>query len=472
MHYLFFFPAVAVVYFSIPHRLRWIALLAASYYFYMCWKPEYALLIIVSTSVNYAAALFMGKTSNQKAKNTYLLVSIIANLGMLFGFKYFNFFNESARTLFSHFNFLYTIPAFNVLLPVGISFYTFQALGYTIDVYRGQREPEKHFGIFALYVAFFPQLVAGPIERSTRLLPQFFQKKEFDVHRATDGLKLMLWGLFKKVVIADRLALYVNAVYNNQAHHGGSTLLVATFFFSFQIYCDFSGYSDIAIGSARVFGYELMDNFKRPYFAQSIREFWKRWHISLSSWFKDYLYIPLGGSRVAEWRWQCNLMLVFVISGLWHGANWTFLAWGGLHGFYLLFAIWTSNLREKLAIRLFRDHYTRARKMAAMLMTFGLVSLSWIVFRANSITDVWYIGKKIVFFRGAFFIGELPNLLFSVFGILFLLIVELWEEYFSENILLAFRSHELVKQLYYAFLVIIILLTGVFDAGQFIYFQF
>ncbi|MFC1608484.1 MBOAT family O-acyltransferase [Candidatus Latescibacterota bacterium] len=332
IHYFFFFPVIVAVFYSIPHRFRWMLLLAASYYFYMCWKPEYLVLILIATAVNYLAGLMMGAAASVKARKLYLVLSLSTSLGILFCFKYFNFFNESFRALFTRLNLLYDVQAFEVLLPVGISFFTFQALSYSIDVYRGDREPEKHPGIFALYVAFFPQLVAGPIERSTRLMPQFFKKVPFGCDRVTDGLKKILVGLFKKVVIADRLALYVDAVYNNQAQHSGSTLLLATIFFSFQIYCDFSGYSDIAIGSARVLGYELMENFKRPYLSRSVGEFWKRWHISLSTWFRDYLYIPLGGSRVAYWRRYTNIFIVFLISGLWHGANWTFVVWGALHG--------------------------------------------------------------------------------------------------------------------------------------------
>lgn len=236
-----------------------------------------------------------------------------------------------------------------MLLPVGISFYTFQSLSYSIDVYRGEKEPERNFGKFALYVAFFPQLVAGPIERSTNLLPQFDRRISFDYDRFVSGLRLMLWGFFKKIVIADRLAIYVNEVYNSPAEFQGLTLILATYFFAFQIYCDFSGYSDIAIGAARIMGYDLMINFRQPYFSQSIAEFWKRWHISLSTWFKDYLYIPLGGNRVAKNRWYFNLMAVFLISGLWHGANWTFVLWGFLHGFYLVFSIWTQNIRDTIS---------------------------------------------------------------------------------------------------------------------------
>jgi len=314
IEFLVFFFIVVVFYFSIPYRFRWILLLAASYYFYMCWRPEYIILIIASTLVDYIAGLKMGGIESKPRRKKYLIISLMINLGLLFSFKYFNFFNDSLRILFSRYNMLYRVPSFNILLPVGISFYTFQTLSYTIDVYRGERRPERHLGIFALYVAFFPQLVSGPIERSKRLLPQFYKRFDFDYKRLTHGLRLMLWGFFQKVVIADRLAIVVDHVYNNPSEHTSTAFIIATYFFAFQIYCDFAGYTDIARGAAKILGYELMLNFQRPYFAKSIRDFWRRWHISLTSWFRDYLYIPLGGNRVVKWRWYYNLFIVFFIS--------------------------------------------------------------------------------------------------------------------------------------------------------------
>ncbi|MCB0064655.1 MAG: MBOAT family protein, partial [Caldilineaceae bacterium] len=332
LQFIIFFPAVVTIYFLLPHRYRWLLLLAASYYFYAAWQIEYTLLIFISTAVDYAMAHLMAQSEKLWHRRAYLGVSLLVNLGLLFGFKYFNFFNESVRATLNLFNIFYNVPAFQVLLPVGISFYTFQTLSYTIDVYRGKLAPERHFGRFALYVAFFPQLVAGPIERATHLLPQFHQPMTFNQTRIASGLRLLLWGMFKKVVIADRLALYVNQVYDHPGDHGALTLLIASYFFAFQIYCDFSGYSDIAIGAARVMGFDLMENFRQPYMARSIAGFWRRWHISLSTWFRDYLYIPLGGNRVARWRWYSNLFLVFLVSGLWHGAAWHFVIWGALHG--------------------------------------------------------------------------------------------------------------------------------------------
>ncbi len=328
IEFLIFFPIVSIVHFLIPHKYRWVWLLLASYYFYMSWRIEYITLIWISTLIDYFAGRQMGKTDDRKKKRKYLLLSLFANLGLLFTFKYWNFFTSSLNIVLRAMHITYEIPYLNVVLPVGISFYTFQTLSYTIDVYRGVKSTEKHLGIFALYVAFFPQLVAGPIERSTNLLPQFFEKHNIDWRRIVDGLKLMMWGMFKKVVIADRLAVFVDRVYGNPYDYTGLSHIVATIFFAFQIYCDFSGYSDIAIGSAQVLGFNLMDNFRRPYFSRSVSEFWRRWHISLSSWFRDYVYIPMGGNRVSPKRWHFNILTVFVVSGLWHGANWTFISQG------------------------------------------------------------------------------------------------------------------------------------------------
>ena len=472
LHFVFFFPVVVALYFATPYRFRWGLLLGASYYFYMCWKPEYVILIMISTLIVYYAGIQMGKTDSKAKRRNYLILSLASNLAILFFFKYFNFFNNSIRSLFEYYNISYGVPTLNILLPVGISFYTFQVLSYSIDVYRGAKEPEKHLGIFALYVAFFPQLVAGPIERSTRLLPQFFKKYDFDYHRVTDGLKRMLWGFFQKLVIADRLAIYVDAVYSNQVHHGGITLLIATLFFTFQVYCDFAGYSNIAIGAAKVMGFELMENFRRPLFSKSIPELWRRWHISLVSWFRDYLYIPLGGNRVGKWRWYCNIMIVFLITGIWHGANWTYMVWGMLHGFYMIFSLWSKNIREKISTFLLLNRFPAFHKCTKILITFVLFSFSLIIFRANSIVDAFDIFKKIITLEGALFIGQPSNFIFSVFAICFLLIVELKQEFFSGGFSFYRNANVVIRQLSYASLILLILLIGVFGGEQFIYFQF
>lgn len=473
LHFLVFFPVVVGLYLVTPNRLRWILLLAASYYFYAAWRVEYLALIIVSTLVDYVAALAMDATENPKKRRLFLLMSLVSNLGILFSFKYFNFFNNSLRAAFAAFQIPYEIPAFNVLLPVGISFYTFQTLSYTIDVYRGHRSAEHHLGIFALYVAFFPQLVAGPIERSTRLLPQFLKKAEVSYDRTVAGLRLMLWGFFKKLVIADRLAAYVNAVYNHPGEHSGLTIVLATYFFAFQIFCDFSGYSDIAIGSARILGYDLMDNFRRPYFAKSIAEFWRRWHISLSTWFRDYLYIPLGGNRVTKWRWYYNLFIVFVISGLWHGANWTFLVWGALHGAYMIVGVASTDWRDRFCSSV--GIRGRIREWIAVAVTFHLVLASWIFFRANTIQDVALLVRRMFTVGGTkltLAVFGRYELLLAFSAILILEVVHLMERREPITRLLDRQPTPVRWALYYAF-TMAILLFGVINQKQaFIYFQF
>ncbi len=399
LHFLGFFPIVVLVYFLLPRRARWAWLLGASYYFYAAWRVEYLGLILISTLTDYTVGRRMGSISEQRRRTPYLLISLVVNLGILFTFKYFNFFNDSTRSLFALFGLDYQLTNLDVLLPVGISFYTFQTLSYTIDVWRGQLEPERHLGRFALYIAFFPQLVAGPIERASRLLPQFRSAftdapVRFDPARVTSGLRLMLWGMFMKVVIADRLALYVNQVYNNPGDYVGLPVLLATYFFAFQIFCDFAGYSNIAIGAARVMGFDLMENFRQPYTSRSVAEFWRRWHISLSTWFRDYVYIPLGGNRVGRARWYTNLFLVFLVSGLWHGAAWTFVIWGALHGVYVVLgaalgsvALWRSRGSQGDAA----SDGSRFPAWIAVFSTFHAVTFAWIFFRANSLADALLI---------------------------------------------------------------------------------
>jgi D-alanyl-lipoteichoic acid acyltransferase DltB (MBOAT superfamily) len=323
----------------------------------------------------------MSQIKEKVKRKKWLLISIFSNIGILFGFKYFNFFSDNIQTLFNNYNIFYEIPLFNVLLPVGISFYTFQTLSYTIDVYNNKTPAQKHLGVFAVYVSFFPQLVAGPIERSNHLLPQFFRKHDFSYIRVKAGLQKMLWGFFKKIVIADNLAILVDGVYNNVDNYSGLTLIVATLFFTFQIYCDFSGYSDIAIGTAKVMGFELRENFKRPYFSKSIRDFWQRWHIT---------YIPLGGNRTIKWRWYYNVFITFLVSGLWHGANWTFVIWGALHGAYLIIALILTNPKKQFS-SLIQKQSKSFNKLLDVTITFILVAFAWIFFRANNLDDAIYI---------------------------------------------------------------------------------
>lgn len=385
--FIVFFGLVVGAYFSVPQRLRWGVLLAASYVFYMWWEPAYAVLIFGSTVVDYVAALMMDRAVEPRRRKALLAVSLTANLGLLFLFKYYDFFRASLASALGPFGLGHPFPELDLLLPVGISFYTFQTLSYTIDVYRRQRPAESHFGVFAVFVSFFPQLVAGPIERSTTLMPQFYERHSVDYERMSSGVKLMLWGFFKKLVIADTLAGAVNTVYGQPEAFGGWALATATVFFAIQIYCDFSGYSDIAIGTARVLGFRLMKNFDRPYFATSISDFWRRWHISLSTWFRDYVYIPLGGNRATRTRWFTNLFITFVVSGLWHGANWTFVVWGALHGAYLIAAIVTEGPRSRWADAVGLTRYPELHKQLKRVVVFGLVCFAWIFFRAESLTD-------------------------------------------------------------------------------------
>jgi D-alanyl-lipoteichoic acid acyltransferase DltB (MBOAT superfamily) len=391
LHFVVFFGLVVVGFFLLPHRWRWGFLLAASYYFYACWKVEYLALILASTAISWGSALRMAATSDPGTRRRYLVLSLVTNLGLLFVFKYFNFFNDSLGHVVEAAGLRYPVGSLDVLLPVGISFYTFQTLSYSVAVYQGQHPPERHPGIFALYVAFFPQLVAGPIERSRNLLPQLWKHIDLDTERIASGLKIMAWGMFKKVVIADRLAMLVNTVYDQPESFLGPQLALATVFFAFQIYCDFSGYSDIAIGAARVLGVELMQNFDRPYHARSIGEFWRRWHISLSTWFRDYVYLPLGGNRVARWRWTFNLLVTFVVSGLWHGANWTFVVWGALNGLYLVAEILLARPRAALLQALRLEERSWAVKIPSVLLTFTLTCLAWVFFRADNVSDALHI---------------------------------------------------------------------------------
>ncbi len=474
-----FFPAVVAVYYSISAKHRWAFLLLASYYFYACWKPEYALLILFSTSIDYFAAICMEKKAHRSQRRPYLILSLIVNIGILFAFKYFNFFSNSISESLNRFNIFHSAPAFDVLLPIGISFYTFQTLSYSIDVYKGSRPAERHFGIFALYVSFFPQLVAGPIERSTRLLPQFRRKVSFDPYEVSSGLRLMLWGLFKKVVIADRLAVLVDGVYSNPASFDGVHLIVASYAFAFQIYCDFSGYSDMAVGAARVLGYRLMENFDRPYAARSVTDFWKRWHISLSSWFRDYLYFPLGGSRVAVPRWTFNILIVFVVSGLWHGANWTFAAWGMLHGMFLIFSRLTRALRGSISGWIFSESDSFLLRATQTVMTFHLVLVGWIVFRSESLADAAGIFQAIFALEfGSLFGNRLLNmpidfgdLLIACAAVIVVEVVEAIRLRGNLGTLLS-RSPRWARWTVYYAALLIVSTIGRFTASPFIYFQF
>jgi alginate O-acetyltransferase complex protein AlgI len=441
-------------------------LLMASCYFYMSFIPIYLLILLFTIVIDYYAGICIEKAASKKRK-WFLVISLIANVGILAIFKYYNFINENISFIFGLFNKQNNIPYLSIVLPIGLSFHTFQAMSYTIEVYRRNQKAERNFGIYALYVMFYPQLVAGPIERPQNLLYQFYQKHEFEYIRIANGFKLILWGLFKKLVIADRLSIYVDAIYNNPNEHSGLSIIVATVFFAFQIYCDFSGYSEIAIGSAQVMGFKLMTNFKRPYFAKSISEFWKRWHISLSTWFTDYIYISLGGNRVSIPRWYFNLIFVFLLSGLWHGANWTFIIWGGLNGMYLVFALIKNKILKPIEFK--NSILKSANSFLNISSTFVLICISWIFFRANSVESAFLLLKNVAK-KGNFFFDS--TLVYGVFGLLILLVTEYFGEYRNDNKLL-FNSNNLwIRKISYAIAIVLIFSIGVLDGGQFIYFQF
>lgn len=483
-HFILFFILVTTIYFSIPYKARWFLLLAASCYFYMVFIPVYILILGFTIVVDYFAGIYLEKFRG-KQKKYFLIASLIANIGVLAVFKYYNFLNDNLTWFLNGFSIKNPVPFLSIALPIGLSFHTFQAMAYTIEIYRGNQKAERNFGIYALYVMFYPQLVAGPIERPQNLIHQFYEKHDFDYYRITEGLRLMLWGFFKKVVIADRLAIYVNAVYNNVDQHEGFSLILATIFFSFQIYCDFSGYSDIARGAAKVMGFRLMVNFRQPYFSKSIHEFWKKWHISLSSWFKDYLYISLGGSRVSVPRHYINLLIVFLISGLWHGANWTFVIWGGLHGFYLIFTMLTKKIRLKLAGKIGLMKLNRLNNLILNFIVFISVTFSWIFFRAANFSDAWHVITHC--FSGIKDITSISGFLYNVFDAVgytnysellvtsFLLVLFLLMEYLLNNTSFKtrlFKSPSYLSWPVYIILFFAILTFGIFNQTDFIYFQF
>lgn len=385
--FVLFFPLAAAGSFVLPCKLRNLFLLAASYFFYMCWNPKYALLMLFSTLVTWAAGLLLPRAKTVRGKKWVVAACLAANLGVLVVFKYAGFLLQNLNALLGAFGLGAVGQGFSVLLPVGISFYTFQAIGYTIDVYRCRLAPEQSFCTYALFVSFFPQLVAGPIERSTNMLPQLKAPHPFDYAEAKAGLVQMLWGYIQKLVIADRLALLVDAVFAAPGQFGSLASALAAVFFAVQLYCDFSSYSDIAIGAARVMGFKLTRNFNAPYLSASIGEFWANWHITLSSWFRDYLYIPLGGNRKGLWRTCLNLMIVFLVSGLWHGAAWTFVVWGGLHGAYTVASRLSGPLRARLCAQLGINRQGRLHRAACVLLTFCFTSLAFVFFRAKSLAD-------------------------------------------------------------------------------------
>ncbi|GAA4274199.1 MBOAT family O-acyltransferase [Aquimarina gracilis] len=463
--FFFFLSIIFVAYWFIAHeriKLQNILLLIASYVFYGWWDWRFLSLIALSTITDFIVGHKIYNSDQKQVRKKWLWVSIFFNLGLLGFFKYYNFFIESWIDIFTSIGYeLKSTWTLQVILPVGISFYTFQTLSYSIDIYRNKLKPTADFVAFAAFVSFFPQLVAGPIERATNLVPQFLKERKFTYQAFSYGIKLMIWGFFLKLVVADRAAIYVDAVYGNIENHDGLSFIAATVLFAFQIYGDFAGYSLIAIGTSKLFGFDLMTNFRRPYFAASVSEFWTRWHISLSTWFRDYLYIPLGGNRAKKPRWLFNLFITFLISGLWHGANWTFVVWGALNGAYLILEVLIFKKNRKGVLN--------------VLLTFVLINFSWVFFRANSVSDAFYMIKKIVTVPGRLYIGSGDDIAASIYATLaiaILLMVEFKKEYFDNVFSISKHKFEWVRLMGYAVLVYMILYFGVFDKSQFIYFQF
>ncbi len=493
LEFLIFFPIVLVIYFIIPNKIKYLWLLVASYYFYMCWNAKYALLILFSTVCTYAGGLLIEFVKNRSwsdkkktvVKKLGVAFVIVSNLAVLGYFKYANFAIESLQALFGTMNIELNIPAVDVLLPVGISFYTFQALSYTIDVYRNDIYAEKNFFRYALFVSFFPQLVAGPIERSKNLLKQLASPKKFSYVKARDGLFLMVWGFFLKIVVADRIAMFVDTVYGDYNRFPGWFIIIATLLFAVQIYCDFYGYSTIAMGAAGMLGIDLMENFDAPYLSVTVAEFWRKWHISLTSWFKDYLYIPLGGSRKGVVRKYLNKLIVFLVSGLWHGANFTFVIWGALNGVYQVIGELLMPIRERICKVLHISRKFFLLRFVQMIITFVLIDFSWIFFRAGTLGDAFNMIGSIfnaenfdIFTNGALYHCGLneKNFVLMLICIVILLIADTFKHFGISVRYYIQKAPYIVRCLALIIAICFILVFGIwgsgYDAANFIYFQF
>ncbi len=492
IEFLLFFPVVILVFFIIPNKIKYIWLLVSSYFFYMCWDAKYALLILASTIITYLSGLLIEKVNQTKdaekhknLKKLIVIMSAVSNLGILFYFKYFNF---ALTTISKGFNLMHVelnMPVFDIILPVGISFYTFQALGYTIDVYRGDTKAEKNFFRYALFVSFFPQLVAGPIERSKHLLTQLANPKKFSFDNFREGILLMLWGYFLKLVMADRIAIFVDTVYGDYVTYPGAYLIIATILFGIQIYCDFAGYSTIAMGAAKILGINLSENFNAPYLSCSVAEFWRRWHISLTSWFKDYVYIPLGGNRKGKLRKYINVMIVFLLSGLWHGAGLSYIVWGALNGLYQIVGEIITPLRHKIGSTLKINKENFGIRLFKILGTIVLIDFSWIFFRAKRMLDALNIIKSIFTTANLNILREgsllncgldIRNIQLLLITIVILIIADCLKNkgIVLRNIIL--KQKYWVRCLIIVIAALVILIFGkygpAYDAAKFIYFQF
>lgn len=479
LDFAIFLPTVFILYWMVfrnSFKRQNILLVLASYVFYGWWDWRFLSLILFSTLVDFWVGLQLGKNQDEKVRRGFLTLSVLVNLGFLGFFKYYNFFVDNFREAFSFLGYQFEGYSLSIVLPVGISFYTFQTMSYTIDLYRKKLQPTADFIAFSAFISFFPQLVAGPIERATHLLPQFYQPRNFDYGLAISGVKQIIWGLFKKMVIADNAAVIVNAVFANEQAYNGSALWLGAIFFALQIYGDFSGYSDIAIGTARLFGFDLMKNFAFPYFSRDVAEFWRRWHISLSTWFRDYLYIPLGGSKGNNWLKIRNTFIIFLVSGFWHGANWTFLAWGLLNALYFLPSLLSGGHRRNL------DTVAKGRKIVGIkeglhiLVTFMLITIAWVLFRAENMQHAWNYLKGMF----SFSVMQMPNLdhmqdVYIMLGLIFFFVWMEWRGREREFAIshVAYKLGNFGKWAVYSGLVLLIYIFGNTDVElEFIYFQF
>jgi alginate O-acetyltransferase complex protein AlgI len=485
LEFLLFFPIVTIVFFLLPHKYRWFHLLVASCIFYMFFVPLYILILFGTIVIDYIAGIMIEKAEGRKRK-WYLIMSLVTNIGILAVFKYYNFFAENVADVCHTIGVNANVPLLKMILPIGLSFHTFQAMSYTIEVFWGNQKAEKHFGIYALYVMFYPQLVAGPIERPQNILHQFHEKKTLEYDNVASGIRLMLWGLIKKVVIADRLALYTEKVFTHPHDQSAVALVIGAIFFVYQIFCDFSGYTDIAIGAARVMGFKLMTNFNMPFHSRNIAEFWTRWHISLSTWFKDYVYNPIvfGGERITVQKIYWATMIIFLVSGFWHGANWTFVIWGLVHGFYLVFAMVTKNIRAKVNDTLGISKVPWLDDKLNLVITFGLVVFAGIFFRSNNISDAFFIVKKIAYFpaevlqvvqtKRLYFLNIPGIYAWVVPGFIAIFLLELAHVIqLRLNLLETFNQRPAyVRWAVYYSGFFLLLFFGVYEKTQFIYFQF
>lgn len=471
VNFAVFLPIVFLLYWLAKNNTKQnLLLLFASYFFYACWDYRFLFLLLFSTLLDYVTGIKIAQSQNSKAKKTWLLISIGINLGFLGFFKYYNFFIHSFEEALADFNIHLDSWTLQIILPIGISFYTFHGLSYVIDIYKDKIKPEKNFIDYAVFVSFFPLLVAGPIERATHLLPQIQQERKFNYTKAIDGLRQILWGLFKKIVIADGCAEYANLIFNDSTHQSGSNLMLGALFFTFQIYCDFSGYSDIALGTARLFGIDLLRNFAFPYFSRDIAEFWRRWHISLTTWFRDYVYIPLGGSKSGAWIKIRNTFVIFLISGFWHGANWTFIAWGFLNALYFLPLLLLNKNRTNLDTVAKGKLLPSITETFQILITFSLTVFAWIFFRANNVSHA------INYIQGIFntsLFSKPTAFSFPILGLLLFFIIIEWlgreDQYAIESF--GFKYSKTIRiSFYYLLILLIFLFMG--KEQEFIYFQF